>query len=37
MTRQTWYLIGGAIVAVVAWFILSPGGGMTGTAETEAG
>ena len=27
MTRQTWYLVGGAAVAVVAWFLLSPGSG----------
>ena len=27
MTRQTWYLVGGAAVAVAAWFIFNPGSG----------
>jgi hypothetical protein len=27
MTRQTWLLIGGAVLAVVLWFVLSPSGG----------
>ncbi len=27
MTRQTWYLIGGAALVIVAWLILKPGGG----------
>jgi hypothetical protein len=27
MTRQTSYLTGGAALAIVAWFLLSPGGG----------
>lgn len=27
MTRQTWYLIGGVVVAVAAWFLLNPSGG----------
>lgn len=33
MTRNTWYLVGGAIVAVVAWFILSPGSGERVSAD----
>jgi hypothetical protein len=27
MTRQTWYLIGGAVVVIAAWFLFSTGGG----------
>jgi len=27
MTRQTWYLIGGAAIAVALWFVFNPGGG----------
>jgi hypothetical protein len=33
MTRQTWYLIGGAALAVVAWFIFAPPGGERVTAD----
>jgi hypothetical protein len=33
MTRQTWYLIAGALVVIAAWFILFPSGGERVTVD----